>query len=82
MVKFTRSGSAKWQGGLKDGKAADEMAWQTSWEAQKAFADGLITAGLSYDMQKCFDTIPTQLAMTLLNMRECDSRITSTLFVM
>ena len=40
--------------GLKNGNAADQMAWGTAWELQQNRINGEMFGGLCYDMQKMF----------------------------
>ena len=65
--------------GLKDSHAADALAFQTCLQTQINIHNKLYTSGLSYDMQKCFDTIPIQLVIQVFNHRGADSKVVKAL---
>ena len=61
--------------GLKQSHAADALAFQTCFEITEAMHQGYFSAGISYDMKKCFDSIPVNLVLQVFNFRGADSKI-------
>ncbi len=61
--------------GLKDSHAADALAFETCLEISETMQQGYFTAGISYDMKKCFDSIPVNLVLQVFNFRGADSKI-------
>ena len=60
--------------GLKQSHAADMLAFETCFEITEAMHQGYFTAGISYDMKKCFDSIPINLVLVFI-FRGADSKI-------
>ena len=73
----------KWQHsrsfGGKGAPSADQLALQTCFQLSEMFVQGGTAAGLSFDLRKCFDTIPYGLALDLFLMCGCNPEIVQTL---
>ena len=65
--------------GGKGSSSADQLALQTCIQFSETYAQGGVVAGLSFDLRKCFDTIPVGLALDLFLTRGCDPDIVQTL---
>ena len=65
--------------GGKKSRSADQLALKTCLQYQKAIQDGKFAAGLSYDLKKCFDTIPFMLALDVFAARGTDLTVVSTM---
>ena len=61
--------------GVKSSKSADILTYHTCCDIESAIRSRLLPGGLSYDFEKCFDSIPCQLAINILRMRGCDSKV-------
>ena len=58
--------------GLKQAKAADALAFDVCMQVSTDTQNGLLTSGISYDMKKCFDSIPINLVIQVFNQRGAD----------
>ena len=65
--------------GLKQSLAADALAFHTCMDISIHAQDNFLTSGISYDMRKCFDTIPMILVLQIFNFRGADSQVTRAL---
>ena len=65
--------------GGKFSSSADQLALETCLQLADAYANGEEVAGLSFDLRKCFDTVPVGLALDLMLTRGCDPPIVQTL---
>ena len=65
--------------GLKQSNAADALAFQTCLEMMEYSKENYLTAGISYDMKKCFDSIPKDLILAAFNFRGADCKVTKAL---
>jgi hypothetical protein len=65
--------------GLKQASAADALAYHTCLDFAQSMQQGQYAGGLSYDMRKCFDSIPTRLILHIFNLRGADSKVTRAL---
>ena len=65
--------------GGKKSRSADQLALDTCLQYEQAVQNGKFAAGLSFDLQKCFDTIPYMLAFDVFAARGADLRVVSTL---
>ena len=65
--------------GLKQSNAADALAFETCLQIQTDIQNGHIISGISYDMQKCFDSIPVGLVIQVFNQRGADSKVVKAL---
>ena len=65
--------------GSKGSLSADQLAYETCVQLEDAQRSGHFVAGISFDLQKCFDTIPFNLALDVFLIRCADSRIVQTL---
>ena len=61
--------------GLPGGRAADVLAYETCAQVLEASANGQVAAGLSYDLRKCFDTVPVTLALQVMRQRGADNNV-------
>ena len=61
--------------GLKGRPAADSLVFDTCAYLAGASQDGRYVGGISYDFDKCFDRVPTALAINILRARGCDSNL-------
>ena len=61
--------------GLKQSNAADALAFDTCLQMQLDIQEGYLTSGVSYDMQKCFDSIPIKLVLQVFNHRGADPNV-------
>lgn len=52
--------------GLKQAKATDALAYEACLYMSEACPDRFHAAGLSYDMAKCFDTVPVIFSFAYL----------------
>ena len=55
--------------GGKGCKSADELAFQTCKQLQQAQRNQLFAAGVSFDLAKCFDSVPITLALDIVQFR-------------
>ena len=55
--------------GSKGCQSADQLAYQTCQQLQQAQRDQLSAAGVSFDLAKCFDSVPIALALDVLQFR-------------
>ena len=55
--------------GLKQAKAADALVFDVCMQVSTDTQNGLLTSGISYDMKKCFDSIPINLVIQVFNQR-------------
>lgn len=60
---------------MKQTKAADALAYDTCFQISLDIQQGHLAGGVSYDMKKCFDTIPTHLVIQVFNHRGADSKV-------
>lgn len=51
------------------------LAFETCLEINEAMQQGYLTAGVSYDMKKCYDSIPINLVLQVFNLRGADPKI-------
>jgi hypothetical protein len=65
--------------GLKQSLAADALAFHTCLDISTHAQEHYLTSGISYDMRKCFDTIPMMLVLQFFNFRGADSQATRAL---
>jgi exonuclease III len=61
--------------GLKQTNAADSLAFDTCLQIALDMQNNYLTSGLSYDMRKCFDTIPVCLVLQIFNHRGADDNV-------
>ena len=61
--------------GLKGRPAADSLVFDTCAYLAGASQDGPYVGGISYDFEKCFDRVPTALAINILRARGCDNNL-------
>lgn len=59
--------------------SADQLAYRTCVQLEAAQCDGLHAAGISFDLQECFDTIPYNLALDVFLTRGADPQVVQTL---
>ena len=65
--------------GLKQSNAVDALAFHTCLEMVEYSKESFLTAGISYDMKKCFDSIPKELILAIFNFRGADGKVTKAL---
>jgi hypothetical protein len=65
--------------GGKFSKAADQLAYETCSQIEQAKTQNFYLAGISFDLAKCFDTVPFNLALDVFSARGADVRIVQTL---
>lgn len=65
--------------GGKFSKAADQLAFDTCLQVEAALAENKFVAGISFDLAKCFDTVPYNLALDILAARGADLAVVQTL---
>ena len=65
--------------GGKSARSAGQLAYETCLQLTDAASQGSSAAGVSFDLRKCFDTIPFRLALDIFLTRGCDPKIVSTL---
>ena len=65
--------------GSKGSPSADQLAYQTCVQLEDAQRSGHCVAGISFDLHKCSDTIPFNLALDVFLIRGADSRVVQTL---
>jgi hypothetical protein len=58
--------------GGKFSKSADQLAYETCLQIETASVDHLHAAGIAFDLQKCFDTVPCTLAFDIFSARGAD----------
>ena len=61
--------------GVKNKPAADVLAYNTCKEIELSHRLGQTHGGISYDFEKCFDRVPTKLAVNILRFRGCDNKV-------
>ena len=66
---------SKYSYGTKKGSSADILALHTCLEAARLQAQDHCVAGVSYDMAKCFDSVPTHLAINVMRARGADNSV-------
>ena len=57
--------------GFRPGRSAEGLFFCTALEMEMATVDGLVAAGISFDLRKAFDHIPTDLLIKVLEVRGC-----------
>ena len=55
--------------GTPAGGSAEDLVYDTAWALEQWRTEHLRVAGLSYDMKKCFDTLPIQLTLAIARHR-------------
>jgi len=65
--------------GGKFSQAADQLAFDTCRQIEEAFANNHAVAGISYDLAKCFDSVPYNLALDIFSARGADLKVVKTL---
>ena len=65
--------------GGKFSKSADQLAYETCLQIETASVDHLHAAGIAFDLQKCFDTVPCTLAFDIFSARGADLRVVQAL---
>ena len=65
--------------GGKNFRSADKLAYDTCCQFEEAIRNNKYIAGLSFDLQKCFDSIPVELALHVFAMRGADLEVVNTL---
>ena len=65
--------------GGKKSRSADQLALDVCMQIEKAIQDGKFAAGLSFDLQKCFDTVPYMLALDVFAARGADLRVVASM---
>ena len=65
--------------GGKYSRSADQLAYETCMQLADASQSNTLIAGLSFDLRKCFDTVPYRLALDLFLTRGCDVPIVQSL---
>ena len=65
--------------GLPGGRAADVLDYETCAQVLEASRKNQVAAGLSYDLRKCFDTVPVNLALQVMRQRGADNNVLRTM---
>ena len=65
--------------GGKYSRSADQLAYETCMQLEAASSSDMFAAGVSFDLQKCFDTVPCNLALDVFQQRGADPRLVQTL---
>ena len=65
--------------GGRNSRSADQLAFDTCCQFEEAIRNNKYIAGLSFDLQKCFDSIPVELALNVFAMRGAVLKVVNTL---
>lgn len=60
-------------------KSADQLAYETCLQLESTSTECLHAAGISFDLQKCFDSVPVSLALDIFSARGADLRVVQAL---
>ena len=65
--------------GGRNSRSADQLAFDTCCQFEEAIRNNKYIAGLSFDLQKCFDSIPVEPALNVFAMRGAVLKVVNTL---